>query len=56
MEQWLTDQRSKSYVASLDQAARDNLLARLTEIISARFPDGELTVAYLTQLWLARRD
>jgi SAM-dependent methyltransferase len=52
---WLTDQHSKSYVASLNPAAREVLFAQLSEIVSARFPDGELSVPYLTQMWLARR-
>jgi SAM-dependent methyltransferase len=52
---WLTDQRSKSYVASLDPAARQALFDQLTDIVTERFPAGELSVPYRTQLWLARR-
>ncbi|HEY7146452.1 MAG TPA: methyltransferase domain-containing protein [Streptosporangiaceae bacterium] len=51
---WLTDQLSKSYVASLPPAGQDDLLARLTQIALGQFPGGQLSVPYLTQLWLAR--
>jgi SAM-dependent methyltransferase len=55
LDEWLTDQRSKSYVAGLGPAERDVLLARLTEIVTGQFPDGQLSVPFLTQMWLARR-
>ncbi len=52
---WITDDRSKSYVIELAPAAREDLLARLAAIIGQRFPDGQMVVPYTTTLWLARK-
>jgi hypothetical protein len=52
---WLTEERSKSYVAALDPAARERLLAEVSEIISGRFPDGQMAVPYQTLGWVAER-
>jgi SAM-dependent methyltransferase len=52
---WLTDDRSKSYVIELDPAVRDSVLGRVEEIIAGRFPDGQMTVPYVTTLALARK-
>ncbi len=52
---WITDDRSKSYVIELAPAAREALLARLAAIIGQRFPDGQMLVPYTTRLWLARK-
>lgn len=52
---WITDDRSKSYVIELAPAAREDLLARLAAIIGQRFPDGQMLVPYTTRLWLARK-
>lgn len=51
---WITDDRSKSYVIELAPAAREDLLARLADIIGRRFGDGQMLVPYTTRLWLAR--
>jgi SAM-dependent methyltransferase len=51
---WLTDELSKSYVAQLEPAVRDQLLAKIAGIIGAQFGDGQLSVPYLTRMWLAR--
>lgn len=52
---WMTDERSKSYVISLEPAVRDAVLAEVAAIIAAQFPDGQLAVRYLTTLILARK-
>jgi SAM-dependent methyltransferase len=52
---WLAYQRSKSYVGQLPRADRDLLLARIGDIASQRFPDGQMSVPYCTRLRLARR-
>jgi SAM-dependent methyltransferase len=52
---WLTDERSKSYVIALEPAVRDAVLAEVAAIIAAQFPDGQLAVQYQTTLILARK-
>jgi hypothetical protein len=52
---WITDQRSKSYVAALSHEERELLLARIARIAAERFPDGRMTVPYRTGAWIARR-
>jgi ubiquinone/menaquinone biosynthesis C-methylase UbiE len=52
---WITDQRSKSYVAALSHEERELLLARIAGIVGGRFPDGRMTVPYRTGAWIARR-
>jgi SAM-dependent methyltransferase len=52
---WLTDERSKSYVIALEPAVRAAVLAEVENIIAAEFPDGQLTVRYQTTLILARK-
>jgi SAM-dependent methyltransferase len=52
---WLTDERSKSYVIALEPAVRDAVLAEVAAIIAAQFPDGRLAVRYQTTLILARK-
>ena len=52
---WLTEERSKSYVAELEPAMRDQLLLRIAGIIGTQFADGQMSVPYLTRMWLARR-
>jgi SAM-dependent methyltransferase len=52
---WLTDERSKSYVIALEPAVRDAVLAEVAAIIAAQFPDGQLAVRYQTTLILARK-
>jgi SAM-dependent methyltransferase len=53
--QWLTYQRSKSYVGQLPPADRDLLLSRIEDLAIQRFPDGQMSVPYCTRLRLARR-
>jgi SAM-dependent methyltransferase len=52
---WITDERSKSYVISLEPRVREAVLGELTAIITDQFPDGELTVPYITTLLVARK-
>jgi ubiquinone/menaquinone biosynthesis C-methylase UbiE len=54
-DQWLTEDRSKSYVSTLDPEARGRLLDEIAGIIGTRFPDGQMSVPYRTRLLLARR-
>jgi SAM-dependent methyltransferase len=55
VEQWLTDERSKSYVAALAEANRSELLHNLESILREAFPSGVVKVVYETWLWIARR-
>jgi SAM-dependent methyltransferase len=52
---WITDYRSHSYVIDLEPEPRQVVLDRMAAIISSRFPDGQMTVAYVTTLLLARK-
>jgi len=52
---WLTDERSKSYIIALEPAVRESVLAEVAAIIGAQFPDGRLAVRYETTLILARK-
>ncbi len=54
-EDWITEERSKSYVIDLAPQAREALLARVTSLIRRRFPNGRLVPRYRTGMWLARR-
>ncbi len=54
-DRWLTDQASHSYVASLEERARVELIARLGEILEAAFPSGTMVVPYETWLWTATK-
>ncbi len=53
--QWLTDERSKSYVIALEPAVRAAVLGEVAAIIAAQFPDGQLEVRYQTTLIMARK-
>lgn len=52
---WITEQRSKSYVTALWPGERERLLAQIARIVRGRFGDGQLTVQYRTGAWIARR-
>jgi len=54
-DRWITDERSKSYVMELEPAVRESVLGQVAKIIAGRFPDGEMTVRYITTLVLARK-
>jgi SAM-dependent methyltransferase len=53
--EWMTYERSKSYIGGLGPAEREPLLARIADIADARFPGGQMSVPYRTRLRLARR-
>lgn len=50
---WLTEDRSKSYVIELAPAAGKKLLGQLAAIVGPQFPAGQMLVPYTSQLWLA---
>jgi SAM-dependent methyltransferase len=52
---WITEQRSKSYVIELELAVRESVLGQVGKIIAGRFPDGQMIVGYVTALLLARK-
>jgi ubiquinone/menaquinone biosynthesis C-methylase UbiE len=53
--QWVTDERSKSYIIELDPPVRETVLDELTGIITGEFPDGQMVVPYVTTLLVARK-
>jgi hypothetical protein len=55
VEQWLEDDRSKSYIATLPEPIRMSLLAKIEQIIRDRFPGGHMHIPYDTLLWIARK-
>jgi ubiquinone/menaquinone biosynthesis C-methylase UbiE len=54
-QDWITDERSKSYVNAVPSAEREHLLAEVARIVGERFPDGQMKVSYVTRAWIARR-
>lgn len=54
-EEWIIEERSKSYVESLAPAIRESLLEDVGALLIGQFPDGFMTVPYRTHMWLARR-
>jgi SAM-dependent methyltransferase len=55
LSDWLTDERSKSYVIELEPALRQSVLDQVAAIFGEQFPDGQLVVPYITTLVLARK-
>lgn len=53
--QWITDERSKSYLIDLTSRARESVLRQVADIIAGRFPDGQMTVPCITTLLVARK-
>jgi SAM-dependent methyltransferase len=53
--QWLTDERSKSYIIGLEPAVRESVLGDLTAVVAAEFPAGQMEVPYVTTLLTARK-
>jgi SAM-dependent methyltransferase len=53
VDQWLTDQRSHSYVAALQDAERQELMRSLSTILRGRFANEPMEVHYETWLWIA---
>ena len=52
---WITDDRSKSYFIELTPGARQAVLDEVAAIIARRFPEGQMTVPYISTLLLARK-
>ena len=52
---WITEERSKSYLDTLQPADREQLLARVARLLADNFPGGRMEVAYRTAIWIARR-
>jgi SAM-dependent methyltransferase len=55
IDSWLTDERSKSYVATLEHHARRKLLDEIEGVLRLHFPDGAVTARYETWLWQAHK-
>ena len=55
IDAWLIDQSSHSYVAALAPPARNDLLGNRCEVLTTRFPNGEMTVRYETWLRTATK-
>ena len=53
--EWLTYERSKSYVGGLPTAGRDRLLSQIGDIVREQFSDGRMSVRHRTRLRMARR-
>ena len=53
--QWLTDERSKSYIIDLDPAQRESVLGDLAAVVAAEFPAGQMVIPYVTTLLMARK-
>lgn len=55
VEEWLMDERSKSYVANLPVSDRTSLLDAIERLCRDRFPDGDMSIPYETWLWIASK-
>jgi SAM-dependent methyltransferase len=55
VDEWMSDQRSHSYVIVLPEPERRRLLADLEGIVRDRFTDGPMTLPYQTRALIARR-
>jgi hypothetical protein len=53
-EQWLVEERSKSYVEALEPTRRAGLLDRVSAIINSHFPHQDMAVPYRTHMWTAQ--
>lgn len=53
--EWMTYERSKSYVGALAPPEREALLARIADVANTGFPRGRMSVPYRTRLRIARR-
>jgi SAM-dependent methyltransferase len=53
--EWMTEERSKSYIAQLPPLHRDRLLDGIAGLLAAHFPGSAMAVPYRTRMWLARR-
>jgi SAM-dependent methyltransferase len=55
IEDWRTDLSSHSYIASLNESGREQLLNDLVRIAKSRFRDGHMVIDYETWMWIATR-
>lgn len=55
IDQWIVDERSKSYIARLATEPREHLLAQIERVLIEQFPSGVAGVDYDTWLWIAER-
>ncbi len=55
VDEWLIDERSKTYVAALPDSERVTLLENVERLMRDRFPNGRMQVPYETWLWIANR-
>ena len=55
VDEWLIDERSKSYVAALSESDRVALLETVERLVRDSFPNGRMRVQYETWLWIANR-
>jgi SAM-dependent methyltransferase len=55
VDQWLADDKSKSYISSLPAADRRELLEGIRRSLEDSFPDGQMRVPYETWLWTTVR-
>ena len=53
--EWMTEERSKSYIAQLPPPHRDRLLDGIAGLLAVHFPGSAMAVPYRTRMWLARR-
>lgn len=53
IDQWILDERSKSYIARLTTESRKHLLAQIERVLIEQFPSGVAEVDYDTWLWIA---
>jgi len=54
VSQWLTDQRSHSYIADLSEVRREQLMGQIAMVVRSCFPNGIMNVRYETRMWIAR--
>lgn len=55
VDDWITDQSSHSYVATLTEPTKSALLSELRAICRGAFDTGSMRVPFVTRLWIARR-
>lgn len=55
VDQWMAEERSKSYVHALPEPGRERLLAEIAALLRDASPTGCLVMPYETWLWIARK-
>ena len=55
LQTWLTDLRTQSFIAALEESRRETLLHRFASLMDHAFPSGHVVVPYDTTLWSAVR-